>query len=115
MLLVPLPIEGAPNTQNIHIVTAMKFLYKKSTRKCFSIKTKGAAINQVLPQVGKIPNTYWSIGLSSFLSSVAASSGPPLFNPIRTEGVSRKHTSYIIDSHVKMSEVNGFFFLDFAN
>ena len=36
-------------------------------------------------------------------------------NPIRTEGVSRKHTSYIIDSHVKMSEVNGFFFLDFAN
>ena len=37
------------------------------------------------------------------------------FNPIRTEGVSRKHTSYIIDSHVKMSEVNGFFFLDFAN
>ena len=38
-----------------------------------------------------------------------------LINPIRTEGVSRKHTSYIIDSHVKMSEVNGFFFLDFAN
>ena len=36
-------------------------------------------------------------------------------NPIRTEGVSRKHTSYIIDNHVKMSEVNGFFFLDFAN
>ena len=38
-----------------------------------------------------------------------------MINPIRTEGVSRKHTSYIIDSHVKMSEVNGFFFLDFAN
>ena len=37
------------------------------------------------------------------------------FNPISLRGVSRKHTSYIIDSHVKMSEVNGFFFLDFAN
>ena len=36
-------------------------------------------------------------------------------NTIRKEGVSRKHTSYIIDSHVKMSELNGFFFLDFAN
>ena len=36
-------------------------------------------------------------------------------NPISLRGVSRKHTSYIIDSHVKMSEVNGFFFLDFAN
>ena len=40
---------------------------------------------------------------------------PLSFNPIRTEGVSRKHNAYIIDSHVKMSEVNGFFFLDFAN
>ena len=26
------------------------------------------------------------------------------FNPISLRGVSRKHTSYIIDSHVKMSE-----------
>ena len=49
-------------------------------------------------------------GYSIFVETISN-----FLNPISLRGVSRKHTSYIIDSHVKMSEVNGFFFLDFAN
>ena len=37
------------------------------------------------------------------------------FNPISLRAVSRKHSLYIIYRHANMSEVNWFFFLDFAS